>query len=52
MFALLFSLYGLAIAAQGAVNRDKAVAAADRIFALIDRQSQIDPLSDLGERDF
>jgi ATP-binding cassette subfamily B (MDR/TAP) protein 1 len=52
MFALMFSLYGLAIAAQGAVNRDKAVAAADRIFTLIDRQSEIDPLSDLGKKDF
>jgi hypothetical protein len=52
MFALLFSLYGLAIAAQGAVNRDKAKLAADRIFTLIDRQSEIDPLSDLGRKDF
>jgi ATP-binding cassette subfamily B (MDR/TAP) protein 1 len=51
MFALFFSLYGLAVAAQGAVNRDKAKQAANRIFALIDRQSQIDPLSDLGKKD-
>jgi ATP-binding cassette subfamily B (MDR/TAP) protein 1 len=52
MFALFFSLYGLAAAAQGAVNRDKAKLAANRIFTLIDRQSQIDPLSDLGKKDF
>jgi ATP-binding cassette subfamily B (MDR/TAP) protein 1 len=52
MFALLFSLYGLAIAAQGAVNRDKAKLAANRMFTLIDRQSQIDPLSELGKKDF
>lgn len=50
MFALLFSLYGLAIAAQGAVNRDKATLAAERIFALIDRESEIDPISDVGKK--
>ena len=45
MWALLFSLYGLAIAAQGAVNREKAKLAAHRIFELVDRKSKIDPLS-------
>jgi len=40
----------LAIAAHGAVNRDKAKLAADRIFTLVDRQSEIDPLSDLGKK--
>jgi hypothetical protein len=34
------------------VNREKAKLAADRIFTLIDRKSQIDPLSDLGKKDF
>ena len=46
MWALLLSLYGLAVAAQGAVNREKAKLAAHRIFELIDRQSLIDPLAD------
>lgn len=50
MFSLLFSLYGLAMAAEGAVDREKAKAAAARIFALTDRQSQIDPLSDEGKK--
>lgn len=48
MGSLLISLYGLVVAAQGAVNREKAIKAADRIFRLIDRQSQIDPLSEAG----
>jgi ATP-binding cassette subfamily B (MDR/TAP) protein 1 len=52
MFSLLFSQYGLAFAAQGAVNHDKAKLAANRIFRLIDRKSQIDPLSDQGKKDF
>jgi len=51
MFALLFSLYGLTIAAQGAVDRDKAKRAAARIFDLTDRQSLIDPLSSHGKID-
>jgi hypothetical protein len=41
-------MYGLTIAFQGAVDREKAKAAAERIFTLMDRQSQIDPLSDDG----
>lgn len=49
MFSLLFSLYGLTVAAQGAVDRDKAKRAAARIFELTDRQSLIDPLSTHGE---
>jgi len=48
MFALLFSLSGTAAAAQNATNRDKAKAACDRIFDLVDRQSAIDPLSEEG----
>jgi len=50
MFALFFSMYGLTVAAEGAVNREKAKAAAHRIFALTDRQSLIDPLSEEGMR--
>ena len=52
MFALFFSLYGLTLATEGAVNREKAKAAAGRIFALIDRESDIDPLSESGKKDF
>ena len=48
MFSLLFSLSGLGMAAQGATNREKARAAADRIFDLIERESAIDPLSPDG----
>jgi ATP-binding cassette subfamily B (MDR/TAP) protein 1 len=51
MFSLLFSLSGLGIAAQGATDRDKAKLAAERIFELTDRESQIDPLSDEGKKD-
>jgi ATP-binding cassette, subfamily B (MDR/TAP), member 1 len=50
MMALLFSLYGLAIAAQGAVNGEKAKQAAARIFALIDRESLIDPQVETGKK--
>merc|ERR1712150_219916 len=50
MFALLFALSGTAAAAQNATNRDKAKAACDRIFDLVDRHSSIDPLSDEGVR--
>lgn len=50
MFALFFSLYGLTTAAQGAVDRNKAKAAAKRIFALTDRKSEIDPLSQEGKK--
>jgi len=49
--AMFFSLYGLAVAAQGAVARSKAKAAAQRVFALITRQSKIDPLSDDGHKE-
>lgn len=48
-FSLLFGLYGIALASQGAVDRKKASRAAARIFAVTDRESHIDPLSDKGE---
>jgi len=51
MFSLLLSLNGLAIAAQGATNREKAKAAAGNIFALMDRYSSIDPLGEGGKKD-
>lgn len=50
MFALLFSLSGMAAAAQGATNREKAKEAANRIFYLIDRKSKIDPLANEGKK--
>ena len=50
MFALMFSLYGLSLAAQGAVNREKAKLAAARIFELVDRQSLIDPIPEEQEK--
>jgi hypothetical protein len=51
LFGLWFSLYGIAVAAQGATNRERAKLAAERIFELTDRKSAIDPLSDDGETD-
>ena len=50
MFSLLYSVSGIAVAAQGATDRDAAKQAAHRIFELIDRQSAIDPLSDDGKK--
>jgi len=50
MFSLLFSLSGLAVAAQGATDREKAKAAAARVFELTDRESAIDPLSCEGKK--
>jgi len=50
MFSLLFSLSGLGMAAQGATDRDKAKAAGERIFELVERESSIDPLSTEGYR--
>jgi len=50
MFALLFSLSGTAAAAQGATDKGKANAAAERIFALIDSPTNIDPLSKSGKK--
>jgi len=50
LWGLFFSMYGLTIAAQGAVDREKAKRAAHRIFELTDRKSEIDPLSDEGKK--
>ena len=50
LFSVLFSLTGLGMAAQGATDRDKAKLAAERIFELTDRESQIDPLSEEGKK--
>lgn len=50
MFALLFSLFALGAAAQGATDKKKAEAAAGRLFYLINRPSAIDPLSSEGKK--
>jgi ATP-binding cassette, subfamily B (MDR/TAP), member 1 len=50
MFSLLFALSGMGFAMQGATDREKAKGAAERIFALIDRKSEIDPLSEEGKK--
>ena len=50
LFAFMFSLYGLAAAFEGTADREKAKAAAARIFDIIDRKSQIDPLADDGKK--
>ena len=50
MFALLFSLFALGAAAQGAADKKKAEAAAGRLFYLINRTSAIDPLSKDGKK--
>ena len=51
MFALLFSLSGMSVAAMGATDKAKAKLAADRIFALIDKESPINSLSSEGKKD-
>lgn len=50
LFALMLSLTGLASAMAGLTDVEKAKAAAGRIFELIDRESDIDPLSDKGKK--
>lgn len=51
MFSLLFSISGMAMAMQGMTDRDEAAEAAERIFQLIERRSEIDPLSEEGKKD-
>eukprot|EP00549_Striatella_unipunctata_P025532 CAMPEP_0118702986 /NCGR_PEP_ID=MMETSP0800-20121206/18252_1 /TAXON_ID=210618 ORGANISM="Striatella unipunctata, Strain CCMP2910" /NCGR_SAMPLE_ID=MMETSP0800 /ASSEMBLY_ACC=CAM_ASM_000638 /LENGTH=1104 /DNA_ID=CAMNT_0006604361 /DNA_START=179 /DNA_END=3493 /DNA_ORIENTATION=- len=50
MFALLFSLFGLGSAMQGASDRKETTKSAGRIFYLLDRESAIDPLSQEGKK--
>lgn len=49
-FALLFSLFGLGAAFQGLTDKNAAVQSAGRIFYLMDRKSEIDPLSEEGKK--
>jgi ATP-binding cassette subfamily B (MDR/TAP) protein 1 len=48
-FSLLFALFGLGSALQGISDRKEAETSAGRIFYLLDRQSEIDPLSKEGK---
>lgn len=50
LFGLMLSLTGLAAAMAGLTDADAATAAAGRIFDLIERKSEIDPLSEEGKR--
>jgi ABC-type multidrug transport system, ATPase and permease components len=52
MFSLLFSISGMSVAFMGATDKAKAQNAADRIFALIDRKSPINSLSEEGRKVF
>jgi len=48
-FAILFSLFGLGAAFQDVADRKETEKSASRIFYLLDRKSEIDPLSDEGK---
>lgn len=49
-FAILFSLFGLGAAFNGLSDRKQTELSAGRIFYLLDRKSQIDPLSEEGKK--
>merc|ERR1712194_41600 len=49
MFGLLFGLFGLGLAFQDIADRKETEKSASRIFYLLDRKSEIDPLSDEGK---
>merc|ERR1719343_1886034 len=49
MFALLFGIFSLGAAFQDIADRKETEASANRIFHLIDRKSEIDPLSEEGK---
>jgi len=50
MFSLLFSLFGLGAAFQGVSDKKETEASAGRIFYLLDRKSEIDPMSEEGKK--
>ncbi|CAJ1951172.1 unnamed protein product [Cylindrotheca closterium] len=50
MWSMMYGISGMSVAMQGATDRKKASAAVNRIFALIDRESKIDPLSEEGKK--
>ena len=49
-FAVLFSLFGLGAAFQDISDRKEVEKSAGRIFYLLDRKSEIDPLSNEGKK--
>lgn len=49
-FSILFSLFGLAAAFQDMSDRKEVEKSAGRIFYLLDRNSEIDPLSTEGKK--
>jgi len=51
MFALIVSISGTALGSSGTTDKKAAKEAAGRIFSLIDRKSEIDPLSKTGKKD-
>lgn len=51
MFALIVSISGTALGSSGTTDKKAAEEAAGRIFSLIDRKSEIDPLSKTGKKD-
>lgn len=50
LFGLMLSLTGLASAMSGLTDAEKAKEAAVRIFGLMERESEIDPLGDEGKK--
>jgi ATP-binding cassette subfamily B (MDR/TAP) protein 1 len=50
MFSLLFSLFGLGAAFQGISDKKETERSAGRIFYLLDRKSEIDPMSEEGKK--
>ncbi len=50
LFGLMLSLTGLAAATAGLTDAEKAKEAANRIFELTERKSEIDPLSEEGKK--
>jgi hypothetical protein len=50
MFGLVFGMSGLGIAMNDLTDSKKAAEAAERIFEIIDRKSEIDPLSEEGKK--
>jgi ATP-binding cassette subfamily B (MDR/TAP) protein 1 len=49
-FSILFGLFGLGAAFQDMSDRKEVEKSAGRIFYLLDRQSQIDPLASTGKK--
>lgn len=50
MFGLIFGMTGIGIAMQDMTDSKAAAEAADRVFEIIDRKSDLDPLSTEGKK--